>query len=207
MRYIIEVIGRSKGRTIIMSKTLSIILTVFKVAKIVAKVVFILCIVGGVGCLISLATLPFLGGIIPAEMLTEEGLDLPSTLFASLVGVIACTGEAICAFFAEKYFGLVLEAKTPFTFDGSKKCFNLGLISIITSLAVSVASGIILGIGLLIYPNTTGFEAETSISLSTGLFFLFMSLIFKHGAETQASDNKTAEHSESYEESTHTEQL
>lgn len=190
-----------------MSKTLSIILTVFKVAKIIAKVIFILCIIGGVGCLISLVTLPLLGGMIPKGMLLEEGLDFSSTFLGVFVGFIACVGEAICAFFAEKYFGRVLNDKTPFTFDGSKKCFNLGLISIITSLAVLIASGIVIAISLLIYPNVPGIEAEASISLSTGLFFIFMSYIFKHGAEIQMTDTQRAEQTEADGEPTHTEQL
>ena len=52
-----------------MSKTLSHILTVFKVVRVIAKVVLILCIVGGVGCLIPLVTLPLVDGLLKAQLL------------------------------------------------------------------------------------------------------------------------------------------
>ncbi len=189
-----------------MSKTLSTILTIFKVAKIVAKVIFILCIIGGAGCLLSLVMLPLAGGIM--QMLGEGEKILPSTYFAAVVGAIACAGEAVCAYFAEKYFGHVLEAGTPFTLDGSKECFNFGLVSIITSLAVSVASGIALGICLLFSPEAYGFDAEMSVSLTTGLLFLFISLIFKYGAEQTASPEETTNEEPSQEETeTKTEQI
>ena len=189
-----------------MSKTLSTILTIFKVAKIVAKVIFILCIIGGAGCLLSLVMLPFAGGIL--QMLGEGEEILPSTYFEAVVGAIACAGDAVVAYFAEKYFGHVLESGTPFTLEGSKECFNFGLVSIITSLAVSVASGIAIGICLLFSAEAQGFDAETSVSLTTGLLFLFISLIFKYGAEQAVSAHETASEENTQEETqTETEQI
>lgn len=170
-----------------MRKTLSNILTIFKVAKIVAKVVFILCIVGGAGCLIALSTLPIFRIILPIQSLVKEGLDLPSVYLACTVGAIACAGEAILAFLAERYFGNVLNAGTPFTREGAKESFRLGLASIIVSVATSVVLGIAFAIIFLISPGVSEFDIGTSISLSTGLFFMFLSLVFKHGAELQES--------------------
>lgn len=170
-----------------MSKTLSTILTIFKVAKIVAKVIFILCIVGGAGCLIGLATLPLLDLAAAAEFIAEEGLELSSAYAACFVGTITCAGEAVFAFFAERYFGHVLESGTPFTFEGAKESFRLGLASIIISVAVSVVSGLALAIAQLISSGGAQIDVDMSVSLTTGLFFLFMSLIFKHGAELKAA--------------------
>ena len=170
-----------------MSKALSNILTIFKVARIVAKVVFILCIVGAVGCVVGLITLPVLGGILPADLLAEEGIHGVSAYLACAVGLITCVGEIIFAFLAERYFANVLNAGTPFTYEGAKESFRLGLASIIISVATSVAAGIALGISLMFSPDLAEFDAGTSFSLSTGLFFLFLSLIFKHGAEVQTA--------------------
>lgn len=168
-----------------MNKTLSNILTVFKVAKIVAKVIFILCIVGGAGCLIGLVTLPL------AEALAEEKLNLPSAYLSCIVGAIACVGEAVFAFLAERYFGNVLNAGTPFTFEGAKESFRLGIASIIISVATSIIAGIIAFVFLLFTtPTTLETDANVSISISMGLFLLFLSLIFKHGAELQASSEE-----------------
>ena len=169
-----------------------------------AKVIFILGIIGGAGCLLSLVMLPFAGGIM--QMLGEGEEILPSTYYGAIVGAIACAGDAVVAYFAEKYFGHVLEAGTPFTLEGSKECFNFGLVSIITSLAVSVASGIALGICLLLSPEAQGFDAETSVSLTTGLLFLFISFVFKYGAEQTTSNAETASE-ETAKEETETEQI
>lgn len=176
-----------------MSKTLSTILTIFKVAKIVAKVVFILCIVGGAGCLVGLATLPLLDLAIAAEFVAEEGIELGAAYLACVTGAVTCAGEAVFAFFAERYFGHVLESGTPFTFEGSKESFRLGLVSIIVSGAVSVASGLALAIYQLISSSGAQLDVDMSVSLTTGLFFLFMSLIFKYGAEVQAVDKAAQE--------------
>ena len=168
------------------SKTLSNILTVFKVVKILAKVVFILSIVGGVGCLVALVTLPFVENLVPIESLIEEGIELSSTYPACVAGLIACVGEAIFAFMAERYFSNVLSAGTPFTLESSKECFRLGLASIIISVATAVVAGLAVPLIAILVQDASGFDIESTISLSTGLFFLFMLLIFKYVAELEA---------------------
>lgn len=166
-----------------MGKTLSNILTVFKVARIIAKIVFILCIIGGAGCLLGLSALPLAEAVLSA---VGEGVIVSSAYAGCIIGLFACTGEAVFAFFAERYFKNVLKAGTPFTFEGAKESFRLGIMSIIISVAVSIITGFIASIVLLfMLGNTADIDFNTSFSLSTGLFFLFMSLIFKHGAEVQ----------------------
>jgi len=166
-----------------MSKSLSVILTVFKVAKIIAKVVFILCIVGGAGCLLALVVLPLAGSSLPAEIFEEAGLAIAAAYPACVVGLVSCIGEAIFAFMAERYFGNVLRDGTPFNFDGAKECFRLGIASIIISAATALVAGIAGAILLAIAKSSSDIDVNMSISLSTGLFFLFLSLIFKYGAE------------------------
>lgn len=168
-----------------MGKTLPNILTVFKVVRIIAKIVFIFCIIGGVGCLLGLFTLPLAAGILETELIVAEGFEIPSAYLACIVGFISCLGEAIFAFLAERYFKNVLNAGTPFTFEGSKEIMRLGIISIIISIATSVIAGIAAFVIFLLAPTAAEFDFETSTSLSTGLIFLFLSLIFKHGAEVQ----------------------
>ena len=164
-----------------MSKTLSTILTIFKVVKIIAKVVFILCIIGGAGCLIGLATLPM------AAVFAEEYLDLSSAYLGCFVGAAVCAAEAVFAFFAARYFDNVLKAGTPFTLEGSKEIFRLGIASIIISVACAIIVGVASFVFVLIAdPTMDAPDVNMSISLSTGLVFLFLSLIFKHGAELQA---------------------
>lgn len=172
-----------------MSKTLSHILTVFKVVKIIAKVIFILCIIGAAFCTLGLIVLPLAGlasEFLPEETLAELGLTISASYVGVFTALIVCIGEAVFAFFAERYFGHVLASGTPFTLGGSKECLRLGLMSIILSVATSVAAGIASFVLLLLDPYSVGeFDITMSVSLSTGLFFLFLSLIFKHGAELQ----------------------
>lgn len=172
-----------------MSKTLSTILTVFKVAKVIAKVVFILCLVGAGGCLFALCILPLVGNLISSEWLIEEGFtSIPFACLSCLVGAIFCAAEGVFAFLAERYFANVLNQGTPFTKDSSDESFRLGIASIIISVSTSVLSGIIIGIFTLVSENVSDFNFDASVTLSTGLFFLFMSLIFKYGAELQSLD-------------------
>ena len=148
-----------------MSKTLNNILTVFKVVRIIAKVVFILCIIGGVGSLLGFLCLPVVGGLVPEEILLEEGVNLSSAYLACIVGVITCAGEAVFAFLAEKYFKSVLDAQTPFTETGAKECFRLGIASLIISVATSIVAGIASAIVLLIESEGASLDVNTSFSL------------------------------------------
>lgn len=178
-----------------MSKSLSNILTVFKVAKIVAKVLFILGIVGAVGCLIGLASLITLYAasiLLPAEFLDVIG-DIDYAYGGCVVGIISCAAMSVWTFFAEKYFDGVIKSGTPFTLEGSKECFRLGLISLITSAAATVTSGIVMGvIAILTFPESVEFNSDISVTLSTGLFFMFLSMIFKHGAELRQTADELA---------------
>ena len=179
-----------------MSKTLSNILIVFKVARIVAKVIFILCLIGGIGSLIGLVCLPMASGLLALDIVAAEGIDIASAYLGCLISVIVCSGEAVMAFLAERYFKNVLRAGTPFTFDGAKEVFRLGVASIIVSVAVSVLTGILTAIVLLFaYPTVIESDFNVSISLSTGLFFMFLSMLFKHGAELNGTktDSQTTD--------------
>lgn len=176
-----------------MSKSLSTILTVFKVVKIIAQVVFVFCIIGAAGCALSLAMLPFVGGMLPPELLLEEGLDLSATYQALWVGLIVCVGEIIFAFMAKRYFTNVLNVGTPFSFAGAKECFRLGIASLMITVITSVLTGLVIGLFQLLSPSAVSVDVEISLSLSTGLFFLFMSVIFKHGAELQRPETTQSE--------------
>ena len=165
-------------------------MTVFKVVKIIAKVVFILCIVGAAGCLLSLCMLPLVGKLIPPQVLADEGLTLGAAYMACATGLVACVGEIVFAFMAERYFGHVLTAGTPFTLDGAKESFRLGIASIIISAATAVIFGIISGIFAIFSEGLADVDVNASISLSTGLFFLFISMVFKYGAELKEDNTE-----------------
>ena len=184
-----------------MSKALSNIMTVFKVAKILAKVIFIISIVGGAGCLMGLFLLPLAAGI---SFLSGEGFyDTASSYLGCSVGLVSCAAEAVFAFLSEKYFKKVLDDGTPFTYESSKSIFRLGIASIIISVASSILSGIVAAIIVLLSSGSADYNTNTSFSLAIGLFFLFLSMIFKYVAELRSTSElhnatqDTAEESES----------
>ena len=184
-----------------MSKTLSNILTVFKVVRVIAKVVFILCIVGGAGCLLGLAMLPLANVPFLSEALAEAEIGFASSYFACIAGAFICAGEAVFARLTEKYCQKVINEGTPFSFDGANECFRLGIASIIITVALEVATGVTAGVILLLSEaSTLDTEIDITISLTTGLVFLFLSMIFKHGAELQAPVADLAVPAESTEE-------
>ena len=179
-----------------MSKTLSHILTVFKVAKIIAKVVFILCIVGAAGCALGFFAISAVDAFMP-EALIAEGVTADLGYLGCIIGVVACIGEAVFAFLAEKYFKNVLERGTPFALDGAKECFRLGIASLIISAAASAISGIAAAV-IIMFSNSAASESEinASFSITTGLFLMFLSMIFKYGAELQNAAAQEEDHPE-----------
>ena len=171
-----------------MSKNLSIIQKVFKVLRIISKVVFILCIVGAVGSAIGLAGVALSSALLPLAELSEFAeleaeMSIPFAYITCIVSCIACIGEAIMAFYAERYFKHELEAGTPFTYEGANEVFKLGIISIIVPIATSIAAGILFGVFYIFFPEISEPDMDMSFSLTSGLACLFASVIFKHGAE------------------------
>ena len=173
-----------------MSKTLSNLLTIFKVAKVLAKIAFILCIIGASGCALGFFALSAVDSFMP-EQLVANGINVNVAYFELIVGTVACIGAAVFSFLSGKYFKNVLAAGTPFSFDGAKECFRLGVASIIISAAVALVSAIAAGV-VTILENSLALNSniETSITFSTGLFFMFLSVIFKYGAELQPAPEK-----------------
>ena len=166
-----------------MSKSLSILQTIAKIAKIVCKVIFILCIVGGVGCLLGLLAFLILGRATVDGFDVLGGEPFLTGAMGCITGVIACAGEAVFAYFGERYFARELAAGTPFTHEGAKEIFRLGMISIIVSLAISVASGIVTAIFMLASPNMADWDLSMSMSIELGLALLLLSVVFRYGAE------------------------
>ena len=174
-------------------KTLKILQTLSKIGKIVSKVVFILCIVGGAGCIvgiISLALIPVgfegirIGGMTIHGLIEKEtGASLMSCFAAMSAGVVFCSGEAVLAKFAERYFANELEAETPFTFDGAKELIRLGVLTICIPIAAGIIAGIVYAIFKAVSNDVSDFDMHGSLSLGLGIMMLIAGLLCRHGAE------------------------
>ena len=173
-------------------KTLKTIQTLSKVGKILCKIIFIFCLVGGIGCavgIISLAAIPegFKIGDVTIHALIEENAEISiGTCYAAMaVGIILCAGEAVLCKIAEKYFANELAAGTPFTFDGAKEMIRLGICTICIPVATQMIASIVYLIfrGLMKDVSPMELSAFGSGSVGLGIMFLVSGLLCRHGAE------------------------
>lgn len=180
-----------------MSKSLKIIQTVSKVAKIISKVVFICCSVGASGCALGLITLDLgiqnltlFGDKLSVVIYEKSGLTVNAMILACASGLILCTAECVVSAFAEKYFSNELRAGTPFTYEGSKEILRLGILTMAIPLGAEILCGIVNGFfSIFSEENTPAFETSTDSSLIIGGMFLLASVIFKYGAELREPKN------------------
>ena len=182
-----------------MSKTLKTVQTVMKIGKILSTIVFVCCIIGAVACALGIFALfaaSMLNIALDGEALFTlfDGkgiMGIETAYFNCIVAIIACVAEAILAHLAIKYFKNELEAGTPFTFEGAKELFRLGVVNLCVTLGISLAQGIIFGIMWVFFPDIS--EPDTTISITTGLWMMILSVFFKHGAEISQPKEEEAE--------------
>jgi hypothetical protein len=171
-----------------MSKSLKTVQVVFKVLKIVSLVLFILCIIGAIGS--------FLGAVLSMTMdnatcesamnsgedLTTIGAKRMDVIFICLAAAVSCTTSAVMFKFSEKYCANELKAGTPFTHQGAKELMRLGIMAMIVSVGTAMVISLINTICWISDPQLTS-ASEYSADITGGLAMIFVSLIFKYGAE------------------------
>ncbi len=186
-----------------MSKSLKVIQTIMKIARILSTVAFVLCIVGGAGCLLGLLATVVAGDTL--SMFTEATGSISTTqvYFACFSGLIVCVSECILSKFAMVYFKHELDMGTPFTYAGAKEFLRLGILMMAIPVGASIVVGFTAGIMELISGETLDMGDEFSVSLTTGTLFVAMSFVFKHGAEL-AERLLAQSESKSFEEATET---
>lgn len=171
-------------------KTLKTIQTLSKIGKIISKIIFIFCLIGGIGCfvgIISLAVIPDgfkLGGVTIHSMIKKNAEISIGTCYAAMaVGIVLCAGEAVLCKLAEKYFKNELAAGTPFTFDGAKELMLLGICTICIPIGTAVISGIVYGIMSSIFSGVADYSFSNTTSVGLGVMFIVISLLCRYGAE------------------------
>ena len=172
------------------TKTLQIIQKLAKIGKILCKVIFILSLVGAIGCavgIITLAVIPEgfkLGGLTIHSWVESKAEVTLGTCYAAMaMGVIFCTGEAVLCCIAGRYFKNELAAGTPFTFDGAKEMLRLGIYTICIPIGTAILAGITYGIMKLAMNDVGEIHTGSYVSVGLGVMFIFTSLLCKHGAE------------------------
>ena len=167
-----------------MSKNLKFIQVVSKIGYVISYIVFVCAIIGAAatalmallfGMLLSIST-PEINGIV-----SITGLDVFTFFSSCLLLCFACAGNIVLGFMGKKYFKFQCEAGTPFTYEGAKKLLKLGIADVIVTGSIIIFEGV-LTIVYAMFELTTG-EVVYSFDFTLGLIFIFLSFVFKYGAE------------------------
>ncbi len=179
------------------SKSLQTIQTLNKIAKVLSKIVFICCLVGGIGCIIGIVSVALIGtdevlkiGDVSIHGLIEKEAEMSiATMYVTMaVGMAMCFAEVVVSRTAYRYFSNELEAGTPFTFEGAKELLRLGVITIAVPLGTNVACAIGVGIVSALVESVDKIELGNGVSLTLGIMLIVMSVIFRYGAEISSGN-------------------
>lgn len=172
-------------------KSLKITQTIFKIAKIAAEIAFVCCIVGfcfcgiGIICYALGAEAIKIGGVTLKPFLQTEAAATDGYVYLSMIaGMVFTSTEAFLAKYALGYLKGEIADGTPFTFNGARELFKHGIITIV----VSVIEVVLVGIAKRVVVKTIGdvgdFAFSGATTVGTGILFLFLSAVFKCGAES-----------------------
>ena len=166
-----------------MSKSLKTIQTLVKVARVISKIVMIICIIGVVVSVFALGTVVATNGLDSTGLLSS--VNMGDMYLGTITALLACAAEGVLCFLAIKYFDNELASGTPFTFDGAKELFRLGLVNLAVGFGISFLQIVISGIIWLYFPEMEG-VSESNFSVGTGISMMLLSLVFKYGAEVSS---------------------
>jgi len=175
--------------------TLEKIQIVSKVFKILSKICVVASNIGIVASIVSIALLVFIPSPEKAASTIVSGLvDKSSNLgFGTLLAMLLmvffiCIGENIVARKEYKYFSNELNAGTPFTFEGAKELFILGIYRILAPTIATVFAIIAYEIIKACYIGVSELQIEPVNSVGLGVGYMLMSLLCKLGAEKESSN-------------------
>lgn len=169
-------------------KSLITIKNVYNVANVISLVLMIFCIIGSVACGIVAIVCAGLFIADKSSLLTEvlEKLDMGTFR----VVMTEVTENAICAAISavlfsklRKYCKNGIELESPFSKEFAKQTFEMGIFSVVLWFIMAVISGVISAIG-----NTKIYDYG-SFEISFGLFLMFLSAVYKYGAELKENNS------------------
>ena len=180
-------------------RSLSRVQTLFKVCKIISLIVFILSIIGAVGCLIGLITLPMTqdviinDGLTVTEYLEREGISLAGAYAAMVSGLTFCGVNIFISKYAEILFKRELALGTPFDRDFSKSIRKLGITQIIVVIACGIISAIVQGVIFVALSVKGKVDFSSAGSIVFGIVLLLLSLFLDYGADLVEQNKKPVE--------------
>lgn len=178
-------------------KSLQTLQKLANLGKILSKIVFVFCMVGvglsiaGIASLaLGIGTFKF-GGISVGSIIKNEADVSIGTLYATMaMGVLLCSGEAVLAKFAEHYFRGELQDGTPFNFERARELQLLGILTICIPVGTNLVAVVVYEAISYIYGNVASLDLSNIGSISLGIMFIILSLVFKYGAECKNDFSK-----------------
>ena len=162
-----------------------------RLGKILCSIVFVFCMIGIIGSVIGIAFLAagvdavHIGGVtLKSIVQINSGTSIETANIYMAVAIILCSGEAVIAKFAERYFKGELLDGTPFNMERAKELTQLGIITIGVSIVTEVVAAIVYEIMSFIFASTGSLEIGNWGSVGIGIAFIIVSLICRYGAES-----------------------
>ncbi len=166
--------------------------TVMKVFKILTKIGFVACIVGGSLCLLMLLLL-FLADVvgimdreIAMSMMSPKDAPVAVAYCVLFVGICQTFFGALIAHKWNSYYKMEEEDGTPFVEKSAKFLFSTAIYELILGFVAFVVSSVIVAVFEATHADVNfSHDMKFSFDAVTVLFTLFLSIVFRYGAEVR----------------------
>ena len=173
-------------------KSLKVIQTLSKIAWVICKVMFVICIVGASLSLVTLLTVPFIKDVVLYEdvsltiLLADKDTNVTTAIVASVVGLLGCGLGIFLAKYTELFFKKELDLGTPFDKKLVENMRKVALVHIIASIALTIVIAITLGVAKKVAGEAiTMKNGSIDGSFGFGIALLVISLFCDYGAERE----------------------
>ncbi len=167
-----------------------------KIMKILTLIGMIFSFIGAAFALIGgsvLLTMPELLGNDVMDMFMEipelKDFDMKSAAMTAIAGAIVSVAQGVVLMFGHGYFKRAEEDGTPFTHDGAKQLFVLGIITLAIPLGALIIVGIISAI------SGADVNLDNTVELGIGIGMILLSKVYDYGAtledKVKAIENET----------------
>lgn len=152
--------------------------------RIICKILLIICIVGGVLCILgatfgerAMGTVATYGDVSIVGLIDEDGINAGVLRAVLTCAVVGCVSLAVLFGIAAKYLKRELADGTPFTYDFSKNMRTLAILALVLPIASDFISSFI--------ANAAGLtdEVGTKFDIIPVLLLFAASAVFKYGAD------------------------
>ncbi len=168
---------------------LKTIQTIMKVLKILTKVAFVACIVGGSLCLFGLLMLFLANGLglmdeaVAVGMITSKDTSITVAYCAVLVGICQTLSGALISHKWNRYYTMEEADGTPFCEESGKFMFSAAIYELIVGFVAFLVSTIIVAVFETTNANMNfSHDVKFSFDAATVLFTMFLSIVFRYGA-------------------------